>query len=101
MKFLLVRCIKDVVIIGRNPDGTPDHCFIKGKEYDMCLDERKNECFTLNEVKEMHFLGYKNDWYFDENFEFVKPLKDEDFERNEIRLQRLRKMAKEKNNYKE
>ncbi|EJR25919.1 MULTISPECIES: hypothetical protein [Bacillus cereus group] len=32
MKFLLVSCIKDVVILGRNTDGTPDHCFIKGIE---------------------------------------------------------------------
>ncbi|MDA2157850.1 hypothetical protein [Bacillus cereus group sp. Bc253] len=40
-------------------DGAPDYCFIKGKEYDMCLDERKNECFTLNDVEEMHLFGQK------------------------------------------
>lgn len=31
MKFLLVKCIEDIVITGRNSNGTPDHCFIKGK----------------------------------------------------------------------
>lgn len=56
MKFLLIKCIKDIIISGRNEDGTPDHCFVKGKEYDMCLDERKNECFTLNEVSVMLFF---------------------------------------------
>ncbi|WP_257151380.1 hypothetical protein [Bacillus anthracis] len=101
MKFLLIKCIKDVIISGRNADGTPDHCFIKGKEYEMCFDKRKNECFTLNEVKEMHFIGYENNYYFDKHFEVVKELTEDDFNGDELRLQRLKRMAKEKNNYEE
>ena len=101
MKFLLIKCIKDINISGRNEDGTPDHCFAKGKEYDMCLDERKNECFTLNDVKEMHFFGHKDNWYFDEHFEVVKELQKEDFTGNELRMHRLKKMAKDKRNYEE
>ncbi|MES5957484.1 hypothetical protein QCI42_29760 [Bacillus fungorum] len=101
MKFLLVKCIKDVVITGRNSDGTPDHCFIKGKEYDMCLDEKKGDCFTVNEVKVMHFIGYENNYYFDKHFEVIKELKEDDFANDELRLRRLKRMAKEKNNYEE
>lgn len=101
MKFLLIKCIKDIIISGRNEDGTPDHCFVKGKEYDMCLDERKNECFTLNEVNVMHFFNYENNWYFNKHFEFVKELKDDDFTNDELRLQRLKRMAKEKKHYEE
>jgi hypothetical protein len=101
MKFLLIKCIKDIIISGRNEDGTSDHCFVKEKEYDMCLDERKNECFTLNEVNVMHFFTYENNWYFDEHFEFVKELKEDDFTNDELRLQRLKRMAKEWKHYEE
>lgn len=101
MKFLLVKCIEDVVITGRNSDGTPDHCFIKGKEYDMCLDEKKGDCFTVNEVREMHFIGYENNYYFDKHFEVVRELIEDDFNGDELRLHRLKKMAKEKHNYEE
>ncbi len=38
MKILLVKCKEDVIISRRRADGAPDHCFIKGKAYDMCLD---------------------------------------------------------------
>ncbi|MGN4418862.1 hypothetical protein ACTFRD_11345 [Bacillus cereus group sp. MYBK249-1] len=101
MKFLLVTCIEDVVITGRNSDGTPDHCFIQGKEYDMCLDEKKGDCFTVNEVREMHFIGYENNYYFDKHFKVVKELEDEDLANDELRLQRLKRMAREKHNYEE
>ncbi|MCR6856604.1 hypothetical protein P5G86_24150 [Paenibacillus jamilae] len=101
MRFLLVRCIKDVVTTGRNGNSMPDHCFIKEKEYDMCLDERKNECFTLNEIKKMHFFGYKNNWYFNEHFEIVKELQDYDFKGVEIRLHKLKGMAEEKHDFQE
>lgn len=87
MKFLLIKCIEDVVITGRNSDGTPDHCFIKEKEYDMCLDEKKGDCFTVNEVGEMHFIGYENNYYFDKHFAVVKELKGDDFTNDELRLQ--------------
>lgn len=93
MKFLLVKCIEDIVITGRNSNGTPDHCFIKGKQYDMCFDEKKGDCFTANEVEVMHFIGYENNYYFDEHFEVIKELKDEDFVNDELRLQRLKRMA--------
>ncbi|MEW9578123.1 hypothetical protein U9K47_22690 [Bacillus toyonensis] len=101
MKFLLIKCTQDVIISGRNVDGTPDRCFIKGKEYDMCFDEKKGDYFTVNEVKVMHFIGYENDYYFDKHFKVVKELKEEDFTDDELRLQRLRRIAKEKNNYEE
>ncbi|HHQ1468753.1 TPA: hypothetical protein QCU25_001229 [Bacillus anthracis] len=101
MKFLLIKCIKDINISGRNEDGTPDHCFVEEKEYDMCLDERKNECFTLNEVNVMHFFTYENNWYFAQHFEVVKELQEEDFVGDELRMHRLKKMAKEKHNYEE
>ncbi|MFE4880709.1 hypothetical protein [Bacillus mycoides] len=101
MKYLSIKCIQDVIISGRNTDGTPDHCFIKGKEYDMCFDEKKGDCFTVDEVKMMHFVGCENDYYFDKHFEVVKTLKDDDFKGNELRLQRLKRMAKEKYNYEE
>lgn len=101
MKFLLIKCIKDINISGRNEDGTSDHCFSKGKEYDMCLDERKNECFTLNEVNVMHFFTYENNRYFAQHFEVVKELQEEDFVGDELRMHRLKKMAKEKHNYEE
>ncbi|MDA1861183.1 hypothetical protein PDK22_26205 [Bacillus cereus group sp. BY122LC] len=101
MQFLLIKCITDVIISGRNEDGAPDHCFIKGKEYDMCFDEKKGNCFTIDEVKMMHFVGCENDYYFDKHFEVVKNLKDDDFKDNELRLQRLKRMAKEKYNYEE
>ncbi|MDA1641920.1 MULTISPECIES: hypothetical protein [Bacillus] len=67
----------------------------------MCLDERKNECFTLSDVEEMHFLGQKNNWYFDENFEVVTELQEEGFTANELRIHRLKKMEKEKHNHEE
>ncbi|PES12375.1 hypothetical protein [Bacillus cereus] len=92
MKFLLIKCIKDIIINCRNEDY---HCFVKGKEYDICLDEQENECFTLNEVNVMHFFTYKNDWFFNEHFEFVNELKEDDFANDELRLQRLKRMAKE------
>lgn len=38
MEILLVKCKEDVIISRRRADGAPDHCFIKGKAYDMCLD---------------------------------------------------------------
>ncbi|OOR14185.1 hypothetical protein BW897_03920 [Bacillus cereus] len=101
MKFLLIKCIQDVIISGRNAYGTPDHCFIKGKEYEMCFDEKKGDCFTMDEVKMMHFVGYENDYYFDKHFEVVKELHEEDFDGDELRLYRLRRIAKEKHNYEE
>ncbi|MDD0821011.1 hypothetical protein [Bacillus cereus] len=101
MKFLLVKCKEDVIISRRRADGAPDHYFIKGKEYDMCLDERKNECFTLSDVEEMHFFGQKNNCYFDENFEVVTELQEEGFTANELRIHRLKKMEKEKHNHEE
>ncbi|WP_255287670.1 hypothetical protein [Bacillus thuringiensis] len=33
MKFLLIKCIKEIIINGGNEDGTSYHCFVKGKEF--------------------------------------------------------------------
>ncbi|WP_223262130.1 hypothetical protein [Bacillus wiedmannii] len=101
MQFLLIKCIKDVIISGRNEDGAPDHCFIKGKEYEMCFDEKKRDCFTVDEVKMMHFVGCENDYYFDKHFAVVKELTEDDFAGDELRLHRLKRMGKEKHNYEE
>lgn len=97
MRFLILECTKDVISFGRNEDGLPDNNFIKGKLYDMCFDANKKECFTVDEVEQMHFIGYEGDYFFDTHFKIIEELKTSD----ELRLQRLKRIFKEKHNYEE
>jgi len=100
MKLAKLNCKEDVIIYGRNQDGNPDHCFFKGKDYLFCLDEKKGDIFTYNEVKEVHFLAL-DDYYTDKYFDVIKIAEIEDFNLDEFTHKKHIKLNKEKYHYEE
>jgi len=100
LKLATLLCKESVVIYGRNENGEADRCFQKGKEYLFCVDEKKGEIFTLNDVKEVHFLSL-SDYYTDKHFK-VLTIKDiEKYDLDEFTLNRMKKLYKEKYHYEE
>lgn len=98
MKLAKLKCIKDMIVHGRNSDGSPDVCFNESCEYLFCLDEKKQEIFTLNDVKEVHFLKLF-DTFTIEYFEVMKIENCELFNLDELTLKRMKKLYKERYNY--
>ena len=95
LKLAKLKCIKTVIIHGRNDNGEPDRCFLQGKEYLFCYDEKKGEIFIHNEVKEVHFLSL-NDYYTDKHFEVMTIGEAAIFKLDEFSLNRMARLYKER-----
>ncbi|MFE6075604.1 hypothetical protein ACFVQB_14125 [Paenibacillus sp. NPDC057886] len=100
MLLAKLKCIDSLTIYGRNPDGSPDHCFKEGREYLFCFDTKKGELFTYNDVKEMHFFSF-SDYFTDKHFSVIEINKMENFGLDQFDLARYRRMFKDKGSYSE
>lgn len=102
MKLALMKCIEDVIITGRNEDGSADHCFIGGKDYLFCVDEKKKkvDIFTFNEVKEVHFLKLLDDFSY-KHFDLLKMDELDNFDLDEFTKAKYQKLFKERYEYSE
>lgn len=100
MKLAKLKCIKSVVIYGRNEDGSADQCFEEGKEYLFCFDVKKNEIFTYNDVQKVHFLKL-DDYYTDKHFVVLSLGEAESFGLDEFNMNRMKRLFKERHNFQE
>ena len=99
MKLAKLFCIEDVLITGRNKDGSPDICFVKEKEYYFIFDKKKNQIFTLNEANEVHFLKLSDDKFTNKYFEVLEINDADFFKLDEITLRRFLNLSKRKYDY--
>lgn len=100
MKLAELQCIKSVVIYGRRTDGEPDQCFEEGKKYLFCYDEKENDIFTYNDVKEVHFLSL-NGYFTTKHFEVLSIGNAEQFGLDELGLARMVRLFKERHDFSE
>jgi len=106
-KLALLKCEKDMIISGRNADGSPDTCFHKDTSYLFVVDEKKEEMFIVNETGEVHFMDApdSNDELVSEfeaeYFNVVKVGKPSEFDLDEFTLMKLEKLYKERYEYSE
>lgn len=98
LRLVKTECRETMLIFGRNTNGEPDRCFEVGKEYLFCYDEKKDEIFTVNDVKEIHFLKL-NDKFTQEHFEIKEFLNLNDCDLDEVTKQRYVKLFKERYEY--
>lgn len=98
MKLAELHCIQDITIYGRNEDGSPDHCFIEGKDYLFCVNEHDQDLFTVNEVGMVHYCKLDDDFTKD-NF-IIKHVKEAvDYGLDDLTLHKMKKLNKERKNY--
>lgn len=95
LKLAKLKCKESVIIFGRNTNGEPDKCFEGGKEYLFCVDERKGQIFTHNDVKEVHFLKM-DDYFTDKHFEVLVIKNADEFDLDEFTLSRMKRLNKDK-----
>lgn len=100
LKLAKLICTQSVIIYGRNENGEPDKCFEVGNEYLFCVDEKKGEIFTFNDVKEVHFLSL-DDYYTDKHFDVLTIKDAEEFELDEFTLSRMKRLNKDKYDFEE
>ena len=100
LKLARLKCKESVIIYGRNANGEPDKCFEQGKEYLFCVDEKKGDIFTFNDVKEVHFFGL-NDSYTDQYFDVIEVKDAEEFGLDEFTLSRMKRLNKDKYDFEE
>jgi hypothetical protein len=100
MKIAQLTCLDDVVIYGRHENGDPDHCFTKNTKYLFCLDEKKNNIFTINDVEKFHIFPLSSD-YTATHFEVNSIDTIEDSPVDEVTLQRMKRIYKDRHNFEE
>lgn len=98
MKIAELHCIKDIIIYGRNEDGSPDHCYVAGEDYLFCLDAKSDSYFGLNEVGMVHFIR-TNDDYTTLHFTTNEVNDIEQFGFDDLTIHRLKKLEKERKNF--
>lgn len=99
MRYAVLRCIATSTIYGRRGMELADTVFVKGQEYDVCYDDKTEGFFTINEVNEYHAIGKEKSGYFRNHFELVKFYTVGDLKQDEVKYQRLKRIAKSKKHY--
>ena len=99
MRLAKLLCFEDVLITGRNKDGSPDICFVKEKEYYFIFDKKKNQIYTLNEVNEVHFLNLSDNKFTNKHFELIGINDADFFKLDEVTLRRFLNLSKRKGDY--
>lgn len=100
MKLALYLCKKDIVIYGRNEDGSPDICYYKNEEYLFCLDEKKNNVFNICDVNE-YYIDSVDNMVKDGKFELILIDDIENFGLDELSAYKYKKLHKERIHYEE
>ncbi|MCP1159390.1 hypothetical protein [Bacillus infantis] len=95
LKLAKLKCKKSLIIYGRNTGSEPDKCFENGKDYLFCVDEKKCDIFTYNDVKEVHFLSLNDDYTY-QHFILLEVNDAEEFGLDEFTLNRMKRLNKDR-----
>lgn len=88
IKVAQLECIEDVVIYGRNEDGSADVCFKQGNSYIFAYHTKTNNLTIVNDVHEIHSFGMSDTFRY-KHFDVVSVDNIHDLDLDDLSKKRL------------